>query len=151
MGNEEVEQNEIESIAEEIISKVPGLLSLEIYRNQEDNVHFAYQMEKTKNIPELISFLNSEEEAVDMEKFLSDKIRSSEFVYLGDKFVFTRVGAITPDYFTFLFVSKNVIGDCKRGLILIVDSSGVVFFTTCKHDSLNQFNLSLMSILYPGE
>lgn len=151
MNNGEVELDEITSIAEQLIKDVSGLLTLEIYRNQANTVHYAYKMEKTANIPELINFLNSEEESSNMEKFLSEKIRSKEFIYLGEKFVFTRVGAITSDYFTFLFISKNPIGECKRGLILVVDASGVVFFATCKHDSLNQFNLSLMSVLYPGE
>jgi hypothetical protein len=146
---EDVSQEEIKSIATEIITNMPSLLTLEIFRKQQNNVHFVHQMDKTENIPELISFLNSDEEVENMEAFLSEKIRARDFIYQNTKFVFTRVGAITADYFSFLFVSSVPIQDSKRGLILIVDASGVVFFATCKQDQLNPFNLKLMSCLYP--
>ena len=146
----EVDYSEIESLANQIISQVKGLETLEIYRKQKNTIHFAHNIEKTQNIPHLISFLNFEEEGKDMETILTQKIQSAEFVYLNEKFLFMRVGAITDSYFTFFFLSKNPIGDSKRGLILVVDASAVVFFATCKYDNIKQFNLDLMNILYPN-
>ena len=91
-----------------------------------------------------------EEEGKDLETLLTQKIQAIEFIYLGEKFLFMRVGAITDNYFSFFLLSKNPIGDSKRGLILIVDASGVVFFATCKYENIKQFNLDLMNVLYPN-
>lgn len=147
---ESIDYSEIEAMANQIVEQVNGLETLEIYLKQANTIHYVHNIEKTKHIPELLSFLNCAEEGKDLEALLTQKIQSNDFIYLNEKFVFMRVGAITDNYFSFFFLSKNPIGDCKRGLILIVDASGVVFFATCKYDNIKQFNLDLMNVLYPN-
>lgn len=144
---EQIPLEQIEEISNTIKTNVSELETLEIYREQADRIHVAYNTEKSENIPSLVKFL--EKIDGDIEEGISKGINSQDFVYQNMKYAFNRISAITEDYISIILISKEATESGKKGLILIIDASGVIFIATCKIEALRKFNNDLMSILYP--
>lgn len=148
MMDETVER--IHEIADIISTNIDALETLEIYAEQPAKVHLAFNTEKSENIPNLISFLENAKQYADTDEALGRKLAEQEFIYSNSKYTFNRVAPDSLGYTSVMFISRNEINKTKRGLIFVLDDSGVAFIATCKSDLLRKFNLDLMSVLYPN-
>lgn len=146
---EEIPLEQIEEVSKAIVETVSGLETLEIFREQSNRIHLAFNTEKSDNIPFLVKFLENINQEEDLEEGIRKSVTSYDFIYKNMKYTFNRVSAVTEDYVALILISRDPVNDGKLGLILVVDASGVIFIATCKVDILRKFNLDLMSILYP--
>lgn len=143
MCDEEVSFEQIDEVGRALAESVKNLESLEIYKEQENIVHVSYKTDKSSNIRDFLRFQ-------DYRKGKEQKDTTyPSFHYKDARYSFNRTLASTEDYVSHLFISCEPVGDSKRGMIILVDASGVIFIATCVSSSLGNFNLNLMSILYP--
>lgn len=143
MCDEEVSFEQIDEVGQGLVENVRDLESLEIYKEQENAVHVSYKTDKSSNIRDFLKFLDYSD---------GDERRDPTYLschYKGVRYCFNRAIASTDDYVSLMFISSDPVGDSKRGMIILVDASGVIFIATCRSDTLRKFNLDLMSILYP--
>lgn len=142
-------EGEMESVATRVLSNVQDLETLEIYMDQNTGIHLAFRTEKSENIASLVSFLENTDPNIDPEEGIRQSLCKSEFIYKGHKYTFNRVAALTEYYISIILISRDEIDGAKRGMILLIDSTGVVFIATCKSEALRKFNLEFVSTLYP--
>jgi len=143
-------EEQLQAIADRLNKSVANLETLEIYSEQEDMIHLAFNTTKSDNIPSLISFLDLEETGPDPEEALRKSLCSSDFIYKGAKYTFNRISALSEEYIAIIMISRDEIDGHKRGLILVMDAVGVIFIGTCKSEMLRKFNFDFMSTLYPS-
>lgn len=145
---DQVKEN-IEDLKKRIQENVENLETLEIFGDDPVNIHLAHNTEKSDNIPELVSFLGSINPDLEPEEGVRESLCKSEFIYGHQKYTFNRVTAIMEDYISVIMISRDPINNHKRGLVLIVDASGIIIIATCNAEALRKFNLDLMSTVYP--
>jgi len=167
MANEEFYE-EILFVEQKIIENIPQIETLEIFTyggngmgsgmvsdgmasdgngnsNSNSNgnrIHTAQKKPKSENLNIFKPFweYQDNDEYKDVNKF--------SICYDSVGYTFTRVSINTRDYKTFILVSKEKIQGSNHGMIIIRDTSGVMFVATCKEVYLRQMNLDLIAVIY---
>ncbi|KAM0680971.1 hypothetical protein GINT2_000753 [Glugoides intestinalis] len=153
---DEIPLEQVEEYVEVIKSSVKDLETLEVYCEQKNGIHLAYNTEKSENIPHLVSFLNdlgldaNVDQEAEFQQKLSKSASASDFLYKNNKYTFNRVAGVSDENISTIFISRDAVNGQKLALLLILDASGVIFIATCKVEALRRFNLELMTVLYPN-
>lgn len=131
------------------LQNIEGIHTLEVCLAEDPSQSYVYNTEKSTNIADLINFMNNVDSEGNLEAELAQKISESPFIYQGYKYAFNRIAEITEDFCAFMLISSEPIDGMKRGLVLIIDATGVVIIATCGFDKLRKFYFDLSNILYP--
>jgi hypothetical protein len=135
---------ELQDLGQNLMESIETIKSFEVYKHDDaEPIHLSFGDYKHPNEQDFLKYLqyNKGDELLDSQKL--------NITYMGIDYSFNRVVAETEDYTSFMLISKQPVDrDEKRGMLVVVDATGVVFLSTCKSNLFGQFNLDFISAVY---
>lgn len=141
MDDGQLSPEEIQTIGETLQDSIAEMDTLEIFSLSDAPVHLAFKTDASSDIGCFTKYCNYESE---------EDISKLSVIYKGISYSFIRAMETTENYKSFALVSKECVNGEKKGMIVLVDLSGVIFVATCKVGLIGKFNLDFLSCIYSG-